>query len=295
MKPPAPHVLIVGHGTIATFLGIALQSTDSEVWHLIRGDEQPLPVRVAFQDRRLAQFHQEASEYAYRMLPDRWEMGEFDWIILAVGEHDMPSLMAEIGPFLTPQQHLLTMGNVWHAYESLDQYAKGQYLLGFPHFGGVLAEGTLTGWLTEHITIGEPDGSMSERAGEMQQLLFEAGFNPEIRPDMKDWLAVHFAWNSSLMTAVAEAGGYAALANDWKAMIHGFQRCRKLMQQLRDQGIPTERYPDGRKAFRPHWFNAIRFWLMLHVPGLAKRKDLIQKPQELKSYWQAIPAEPITA
>lgn len=115
-------------------------------------------------------------------------------------------------------------------------------LLGFPGAGGarhghVVRYRILPGWL-QPTTIGEPDGSHSQRIRAIAKALRGAGFPVQICADMDAWLKTHAAWVSPAANAIYMAGGSNyRLARTRDAMVLMVRAIREGLRVLRARGI----------------------------------------------------------
>jgi len=189
-------VLIVGNGTIGTFLGISLKAAGNEVKHLLRQGKRAYPVSCQFRDMRRGKYKTKQQEYPYQSISDPKEASSFDFIFVPVGSFDLRQAVKSLMPFLKPEQYLILVGNLWEDVDYLKRYYPGRYVFAFPHFGGTIHNRILSGWLTQRISIGELEGVDSFRLNNLNELLTNAGFKPEVKKDMRSWLLTHFAWKT---------------------------------------------------------------------------------------------------
>ena len=54
------------------------------------------------------------------------------------------------------------------------------------------------------------------------------------------------------------------------------------------ENIETQTFKEGRIAFQPIWWNALKTYFMFLIPGLAKSADASKDIEEWRSYGQKI-------
>lgn len=290
-------ILIVGTGAIGTFMGAALEGVGHEVWHLQRPGKKgaPSPVKIAFRDRRKRKFKIRASYYRYHILEEEERVSEFPWILAPVSHNDVRDVAERLAPLMNPQQFIQWMCNIWGDFEWLSQNLKGQFTYAFPHFVGSFEGKALKGWLLPNLSLGEEGGGDSPRLREVSKLWAEAGFKAPIRQDMKSWLLTHFAWHSGIMGGAWEAGGFKKLRWRWGKLKWAFEVSRRGMEMAKQKGARVMDCKEGRRAFQPLWWNAVKMRLVFFIPGVAGIVDRGKEERKwlgyAKTLWGAYPKD----
>jgi 2-dehydropantoate 2-reductase len=88
----------------------------------------------------------------------------------------------------------------------------GRFLLGFPGASGYRERNTVRYRVIaeQPTTLGEPDGSFSQRLCNVAKLFREAGFEVALSRRMDDWLTTHAVFVTAIAGAIYLAGGSAA-------------------------------------------------------------------------------------
>ncbi|MFV9503346.1 MAG: 2-dehydropantoate 2-reductase [Oscillochloridaceae bacterium umkhey_bin13] len=203
-------ICIVGAGAIGGYLGVKLAQAGAEVTLIARGAHLE-----AIRQEGLAVEYRDGSREVIRpaqATANMDEAGPQDYVIVAVKAQALPALAAPMralyGPATTvvyaqngiPWWYFLRHGgpHEGRAVETVDPggviaaHTEGERILGCVVYPA--AEITRPG-VIRHIegnrfTLGEPDGSKSERAQALSRMLSTAGLKAPVRPDIRNelWL-----------------------------------------------------------------------------------------------------------
>jgi 2-dehydropantoate 2-reductase len=114
-------------------------------------------------------------------------------------------------------------------------------LLGFPGAGGVRKDGAVRYLMapSQPTSIGELDGSETQRIQDIAQALCSAGFPVTVRPNMDAWLKTHVALVSPIANALyATNGDIYRLARTRDALVLLIRAVREGFRVLDDLCIP---------------------------------------------------------
>ena len=106
----------------------------------------------------------------------------------------------------------------------------GRFLLGFPGAGGCRESNTVRYRVIpeQPTTLGEPDGSLSQRLRNVAKLFAEAGFKVAASRRIDDWLKTHAVFVTAIAGAIYRAEGSAtvlALRRDCvRALVRGIRQ-----------------------------------------------------------------------
>lgn len=197
-------IAIFGAGAIGGLLGARLCQAGADVTLIARG-----PHLAAMQENGLTLLSGgERTVVHPRLLPDAGEAGIQDSVIVTVKAHGLPAAAPAIARMMGSDTTLVTAINgvpYWYFYglagkwrdrrvESVDPGGRLWDILPPAHVIGAVvypaAEIREPG-VVEHIygdrfSLGEPDGSRSERAEALSKLLIGAGFKAPVRPRIRD-------------------------------------------------------------------------------------------------------------
>jgi 2-dehydropantoate 2-reductase len=89
----------------------------------------------------------------------------------------------------------------------------GRFLLGFPGAGGHRESNTVRYRIIpeQPTTLGEPDGSLSQRLRSVAKLFAEGGFKVALSRRMDDWLKTHAVFITAIAGAIYRAEGSATV------------------------------------------------------------------------------------
>lgn len=115
-----------------------------------------------------------------------------------------------------------------------------------------------------------------------------------VQPDMHGWLLTHFAWNAGILTQALADNGFQHMTRRWSSLTAAYKRVRKAMRVAQACGVPVHRFPEGRKAFQPLWWNALQTFLLFRLPGMAQSADANRDDKEWTAFGEKIAATALT-
>lgn len=284
-------ILILGTGAMGAFYGWTLASAGHDVWHWVRPEkfaaEKGRRLQIKAMDRRARAFKKGPRTYAFSFLETEDQIQTFDWILLPLPYFQMEAAVQSLAALAHPGALFLLMGNLWHPVDRFDAWLPGRYVFVFPHHGGSITQEQLNGWLTPAMSLGEPDGSETDRIRQLKAFFESAGYRPQIR-DMRGWLLVHFAAFTGFYAEALRMGGVARMARSWKSLIHSQVIAREAMEVVQRLGVDASQFPEGRKAYQPLWQNALLYKLLALMPGVARTMDQNRKTADWESYGHSV-------
>lgn len=198
-------ITIVGAGAIGGYLGARLSAAGEDVNFIARGRNLE-----AIRARGFRLILEDGSELAApeaRAFERMDEAGPQDVVILAVKAHQVADLLPGLPALLAPHTSVVTMinGVPWWYFHQLAGPYEGRQLESVDPGGRIAAaiapERILGGIVYpaaelvepglvrvvegNRFTIGEPDGSRSERAEALSQALMKAGFKAPVARDIR--------------------------------------------------------------------------------------------------------------
>lgn len=221
-------VCVVGVGAIGGLLATRLALGGVKVSGVARGAQLE-----AIRARGLTLVEEGVSQTVpLRVFGHPREAGPHDVVFLAVKSHHLPALAAELRPLLGPDTVVVTVGNGfpwWYFFRatrgginptlaSVDPRGALWRLIGPEHALGcvaypaarVSAPGVIEHVYGNRISLGEPDGSLSDRVtqlgGILQAARFEAPLRRDIRTELWTKLAMNTAYNPASILTGATLG-----------------------------------------------------------------------------------------
>ncbi len=163
-----------------------------------------------------------------RVANDPGEIGPQDYLVLTLKAHSLIPALAQIKPLIGPDTTIVTAINGipwWYTYklggdfegrriDSVDPggvlsaaFPPAQVLGSIVYPAAEIAEpGVIEHTYGDRFTLGEPDGSRSERAGKLSELLIKAGLKAPVRPRIRDELWVKL-WGNMAFNPVSALTG----------------------------------------------------------------------------------------
>ena len=300
-------ICIVGAGAIGGYLGAGLSLADNDVTLIARG-----PHLEAMQKNGLRlRLGSEELHARPAVTEDPTEAGPQDYVVVTLKAHSIPPMTERMLPLLGPDTAIVFAVNgvpwwYFHAFpgplqntrlESVDPGGRLWDLLGPERAIGcvvypaceVIEPGIIQHVDGDRFTLGEPDGTRSERVQRFSKTLIDAGFRAPVRSHirseiwMKLWGNLSFNPISVLTYATLETmatdSGTSAVAR--AMMIEGQQVAEKLgidfpidvdkrMQGARDVGAHKTSMMQDLERDRPMEIDA----LVTAVRELARLVDV---------------------
>ncbi len=234
-------ILVFGAGVLGSVYAARLQDAGHHVTVVARGqryhDVREHGIVVEYFDTR------ERTTTKVDVV-DRMPVDEhYDFCLVPVQKTQLDGAL----PALAENPHIsafLFMVNTTEGPQAMiDALGRDRVLLGFANLGGerdghvvrvMIAKG-------KPITIGEIDGSRSERLRRIASAFGDAGIGVDVSRNMDAWLKYHVALVGPLANALYMAGSCNyKLARNRRIVKKGLQGMRAAMGVMRAHGIPVE-------------------------------------------------------
>ena len=208
-------ICIYGAGAIGGYMGAKLAQAGAEVSLVARG-----PHLAAMQARGLTLIEEgERSTVPVRASADPAELGVQDYVVITLKAHSVPGVVERMQPLLGPDTCVVmgVNGVPWWYFHKLPGPWEGRRLEtvdpGGAQWDGIGPDRVLgcvvypaadvpEPGVVNHIegnrfSLGEPDGSKSERAERLSKALGAAGLKAPVRPKIRDEIWVKLWGNLS--------------------------------------------------------------------------------------------------
>jgi 2-dehydropantoate 2-reductase len=266
-------VCVFGAGAIGGMLGVALADGGAEVSAVARGAHLS-----AMRSHGIRLQIEGAEKVAHvRCTDDPADLGEQDYVIIALKAHDIPAAVDFMVPLLGPETHVVTASNglpYWYfqgseladtTIDAIDPGRRQWQVLGPERAIGCVvfpaAEVTAPGVIRhEHgrkFPIGEPDGTRSPRLEQLQEVMVRGGLEAPIRDDIRDEIWLKLCGNVCFnpVSALTHATVDIVATDPGTRSI-----CRAMMEETRSVGecfgarmrVDVERRLDGAAAIGAH-------------------------------------------
>jgi len=196
-------ICIFGAGAIGGFLAVRLANAGQDVSVVARG-----PHLAAMKEKGLRLLVNGQEELArVTATDDPAELGPQDYLIITLKAHSVPAIAGKLAPLIGPETCVVTgmngvpywyfhgiEGQDWRVVEAVDpggvvsRALPPEKAVGCVVYPACEVEepGLIRHISGDRFTLGEPDGSKSERASKLSEALRAAGFKAPVRPKIRD-------------------------------------------------------------------------------------------------------------
>lgn len=208
-------ICIFGAGAIGGYMGVKLAQAGADVSLVARG-----PHLAAMKDKGLTLIEEEGTSTVQVTASENpADLGPQDYVIVTLKAHSVPPVVPKMQPLIGDHTTIVSgvNGVPWWYFHKLDGPLEGTRLESvdpgnaqWDGFGPdrvlgcvvypaaeVSEPGTIKHIEGNRFSLGEPDGSRSERAQELSKALSAAGLKAPVRPRLRDEIWVKLWGNLS--------------------------------------------------------------------------------------------------
>jgi 2-dehydropantoate 2-reductase len=208
-------ICIFGAGAIGGYMGAKLAQAGAEVSLVARG-----PHLAAMREKGLTLIEEEGTTTVPVTASDNAaDLGPQDYVIVTLKAHSVPPVVPKMQPLIGPETTIVSgvNGVPWWYFHKIGGPLEGTRLASvdpgdaqWTGFGPdrvlgcvvypaaeVIEPGVVRHIEGNRFSLGEPDGSKSERAVRLSQALTEAGLKAPVRPKLRDEIWVKLWGNLS--------------------------------------------------------------------------------------------------
>ena len=208
-------VCIFGAGAIGGYMGVKLAKAGADVSLVARG-----PHLAAMQEKGLTLIEEgETTTVPVTASDDPAALGVQDYVIVTLKAHSVPPVVSKMAPLIGPNTTIVSgvNGVPWWYFHKLEGAHEGTRLdsvdpgnVQWDGFGPdrvlgcvvypaaeVMEPGVIKHIEGNRFSLGEPDGSKSERAQALSKILANAGLKAPVRPKLRDEIWVKLWGNLS--------------------------------------------------------------------------------------------------
>ena len=208
-------VCIFGAGAIGGYMGVKLAKAGADVSLVARG-----PHLAAMQEKGLTLIEEgETTTVPVTASDDPAALGVQDYVIVTLKAHSVPPVVSKMAPLIGPNTTIVSgvNGVPWWYFHKLEGAHEGTRLdsvdpgnVQWDGFGPdrvlgcvvypaaeVIEPGVIKHIEGNRFSLGEPDGSKSERAQALSRILANAGLKAPVRPKLRDEIWVKLWGNLS--------------------------------------------------------------------------------------------------
>ena len=202
-------ILVYGAGVLGSVYAGKLHQAGYEVTLLARGKRW-----VELQEQGLVLVKDGATkleQMPVRVIDQLAPDDAYDLVLVIVRKNQIASVLPTLAMNRCTPNVMFFVNNAEGPGALIEAIGRERVMLGFPGAGGQRVDGVIHYRLTPRImqptTIGELDGSKSERLAQIGQALSDAGVPVAISENMDAWLKTHIALVSPIANAIYLAGG----------------------------------------------------------------------------------------
>ena len=208
-------VCIFGAGAIGGYMGVKLAKAGADVSLVARG-----PHLAAMQEKGLTLIEEgETTTVPVTASDDPEALGVQDYVIVTLKAHSVPPVVSKMVPLIGPNTTIVSgvNGVPWWYFHKLEGVHEGTRLdsvdpgnAQWDGFGPdrvlgcvvypaaeVIEPGVIKHIEGNRFSLGEPDGSKSDRAQALSKILTNAGLKAPVRPKLRDEIWVKLWGNLS--------------------------------------------------------------------------------------------------
>ena len=208
-------VCIFGAGAIGGYMGVKLAKAGADVSLVARG-----PHLAAMQEKGLTLIEEdESTTVPVTASDDPAALGVQDYVIVTLKAHSVPPVVSKMAPLIGQDTTIVSgvNGVPWWYFHKLEGAHEGTRLdsvdpgnLQWDGFGPdrvlgcvvypaaeVIEPGVIKHIEGNRFSLGEPDGSKSDRAQALSKILSNAGLKAPVRPKLRDEIWVKLWGNLS--------------------------------------------------------------------------------------------------
>ena len=209
-------VCIFGAGAIGGYMGVKLAKAGADVSLVARG-----PHLAAMQEKGLSLIEEEGETTTVPVTAsdDPAALGVQDYVIVTLKAHSVPPVVSKMAPLIGPNTTIVSgvNGVPWWYFHKLEGVHEGTRLdsvdpgnVQWDGFGPdrvlgcvvypaaeVIEPGVIKHIEGNRFSLGEPDGSKSDRAQALSKILANAGLKAPVRPKLRDEIWVKLWGNLS--------------------------------------------------------------------------------------------------
>jgi 2-dehydropantoate 2-reductase len=208
-------VCIFGAGAIGGYMGVKLAKAGADVSLVARG-----PHLATMQEKGLTLIEEgETTTVPVTASDDPAALGVQDYVIVTLKAHSVPPVVSKMAPLIGPNTTIVSgvNGVPWWYFHKLEGAHEGTRLdsvdpgnVQWDGFGPdrvlgcvvypaaeVIEPGVIKHIEGNRFSLGEPDGSKSDRAQALSKILANAGLKAPVRPKLRDEIWVKLWGNLS--------------------------------------------------------------------------------------------------
>jgi len=272
-------ILIMGLGVIGTIYAYSFQKAGHRIEHFVRPHKRnttPKDIEINLLDGRTNKKGEELTDtYSVELSRDN----DYDYILVSVSSGRL------IGAIESLNEHHITgeiilFNGVWENRSQIDKMMDGRpYIMGYPVAGGRKEGESLEGVLFDHIMLESRTKSNIKNYDRLVGLFHESNIKVESPHDMVEWIWLHMAINTGVITTAAKYGDVnhpaeaaRVLMGSAKALTEAIKSIREAVRIVEARGVVLKNYKKELLAYKIPAFIAARIMkIMFNNNPLTRR------------------------
>lgn len=242
-------MLFVGVGVIGTIYGWALSESGASVTHCVRpGDQDRYAdgIDLDVLDRRDGHPEHAKTHYSPVVLPSDGLADDYDLLVVATKHYQAADALVQIKDRVPSAKVLLFCGN-WEGPQAFDALMpRSRYVWGYASSTGGTDERGVVANIRPAYRIGPLEGSSDALLQEAIDLFATAGFEPDRKRDMVEWLWVHHAISAGMIGTALACGGLAEMGSSDENMERMVLAVRDGIAVLAARGVDVHSWDDTK-------------------------------------------------
>ena len=240
--------LIIGTGVIGTIYGWALSESGVDVTHLVReGRKQKYLKGIELDIYDIRENHPEntTAKYYPKLVEDVAASDNYELIIIPTRHYQLIETIKELKNKKMSGTFLFFTGN-WEGISEVDNLIpRSKYLWGFASSVGGFINNKMILCIRKDYRFGLIEGNDESKYYSVINLFKKAGFIPNEKKNIVEWLWIHHAITAGLVGTALYYGSVAEVFENHDnsiLLINAVRDCLKIVQK-RDVNI--DNYPDA--------------------------------------------------
>ncbi|MBW9147788.1 ketopantoate reductase family protein [Clostridium sp. CM028] len=251
-------IMILGLGVIGTTYGYAFQKSGYHVEHFIREikrDNAPKTLDIKMLDGRYNNKGENKKD-TYNVTLSQ-PNSNYDFILISVSVGKLDSAVKTLNENNISGTIILFNG-IWEERVSVDKImGTRKYILGYPIAGGSIKDTLLDCVLFDHIMIESEQKANIDNYSNLIQLLDSADIKVEVPFDMIEWIWLHMAINSGVITTASKYGNVSDIAksarnimNSASGLSEAVLTIREAVKIVKARGVALNHYNNELIAYK---------------------------------------------
>jgi 2-dehydropantoate 2-reductase len=241
------NVLIVGTGVMGIVYGWALTDAGVPVTHCVHPRKANLPLdQLALDvlDLRPGYPEHSAANYQPRIVSNDQLADDYDLLIVPTNQYQAGPAIAELQDRVRSAKILMFCGN-WTGPQEIDAVIpRSRYVWGYAASTGGATGNSVTANIRSAYRLGALEGSSEDLLHQVVELFELAGFTPDLKDNIVEWLWTHHAINAGMIGTALAAGGIAEMGESDERMQQMVHAVRDSLAVLAARGVDLSTQSD---------------------------------------------------